>query len=56
MSGPPCKAVLCLAAARAAANATIRQVEGNEYNKEEEAAITECADRFLKDLVRISEG
>ena len=55
MSGPPCKAVLCLEAATAAAAAAIRQVEDGEYGNEEEEAIADCADKFLKDLVRIAE-
>ena len=56
MSGPPCKAALCLTNAASAADELVKQVNDGQYKKEEMEDLIQCADNFIKDVMKIAEG
>ncbi len=56
MSGAACKEVLCLANAASTAQQAMRQVIRGDYDKEESNELRVCAEKFIKDVMRIAEG
>ena len=56
MSGPPCKAVLCLENAAATAKRAAQQVNRGDYTEEEFENLRICAEIFIKDVMKIAEG